>query len=1671
MTNQTNKFTTSTLIANNGPYQTNWGKGSAIVRGPNGDVIGKADIVNNKATYKRILKAADMGQHTIGITYTGDHNYTGGAVDTFTNHVGGSKVSNSPYVTQIVAGPGLFVGPSNGKGTVVISTQPIPSKNINEDLLSISWTITNPNLTPERVTDQSQFTIGGTNGLWLRSRDGTNFVNLMSKINSNEDKHFYSNIHENITLQSNEFGDAGVVYWHNATLISDASYYPFLISHTPQDIVSTGTVTVSLDQTDSHYSGSIGYFGNGTAITLLNASSDNYMKGTVSAHSAGSLSINVTSSLGQGNFSYWQATIDSITRNLNDVAQPWGRVNNGGLSHSNAVQGDGVFTLGSPFTYLGNGLSNEIVQSSGCYYQPSIQPDFASTLFLTFTKNGGIYRATHGIPCLFDDSVGGGISPDNTIARELTPGTYHLQQSSSDCTDSNNTNFTIVVADRKIGAILYSNRTANGGSSWQNGNITLEGITSNIVGIPMYASAYGNNQFIVAGDNDIVYLSQDGISWTVTETGWLGTNWRNAAYGNGTFVLVGQAGRIAYSNDNGVTWTKSPFMGGINADGAVQNLNAVSYSPDLDTFVAVGDGYSIIAFGSDMLQKPVNIDGVTPETPLGTKSSKFALIASSTQSVYGSTIVLKALSDAAYQKTVPVEFFSTFTTESTTTLLTLGTGTWVNTTDAPLVLTTLDTGTHNVFAVWPGEDKFAPTDTTAKPITITVAPGYDIGGIMTINITPNDNTLVEGEGTATIFVSLTTSTLVSGNIQFYADNEPLGTLPIINNSATLAVDNLIAGTYVISAAWPGGIINNLVYEGKSTSTNYTILAGSVLGTPVELNVIPDHGIYLEKQITLIASWNTTTVLAGTATFYANNIQLYSAPIYNNSSTVVIPNTYPVGTSTFKVEWDGNAYDHPRFLPQTSSTNWTVYSRETITNMVLDVNPNPSANIAHTNFKTTFTSPTNLPGTVTFLLNNSFLGRADIINNVASFTTSTISTGTYIASSYYAGSSTTPKYFPATSNTLTLTVSNGYLLEEPIVLTYTTPDIVNENITFSTDISTSTNLSGSQMDFYVDNVRVGYGLVNFNANNNHATTTTTIATTGTHNIQAKWSGGTLNNGHYYSAKSSTVSTITVVGGRDISGVATLVLTSDAVNPGSLTPIRLTATLTTSTQFNGINSGIITFKDISTATARILATGTFVNNIVSATIAAGVISVGTSTLQAVWAGQNVAPRYYGLTSNTLTQHVHYVAATNLNLYVTTPNLVDSLPTTKTNNLYTYYNKGTSATNNTMVAKVVIDNYNTATGMTGTFELRDYFRNLSIATTSTVDYTNTSTSFAITPTRVYIDPLQNEFGGQAPIYVKDGLRWLEFTTNDKAKANNIIQQTLPTYYTKLDRIVIYTNGQRFGDIPNATYNPESSLYGYQVYFNLIHANIDGTSKYYLEPMLDNFISNPKGLGNDAFPYSISQSYWQQGVTPKHAQDWIGDIIFSTWSSLTNVELRVEHYYPTVTFNWDPANFGQYIPGQTTSTQLIALYTNDYNNADAVSSLNTQYSIIQGANSTRFNSQTPASLQHSRLTYQSVSNNHNEYVFWTLNMYGGIPPGEIKLYSFNGYGSIPASQVPAIDTQSTLLATTTATSNGTAVFPGIKLPLGTTHVYAVTTATTQYTAFRGIDPDQVYTYSITRI
>ena len=104
----------------------------------------------------------------------------------------------------------------------------------------------------------------------------------------------------------------------------------------------------------------------------------------------------------------------------------------------------------------------------------------------------------------------------------------------------------------------------------------------------LYAVAYGNSVFVAAGAACEI-ATYDGSAWTrrASPDALCSGQFNGAAYGGGVFVLVGEAGAVFRSTDDGVSWSQVTDLPSSTGD-----LYGVTYTGG--GFVAVGAGGTVL---------------------------------------------------------------------------------------------------------------------------------------------------------------------------------------------------------------------------------------------------------------------------------------------------------------------------------------------------------------------------------------------------------------------------------------------------------------------------------------------------------------------------------------------------------------------------------------------------------------------------------------------------------------------------------------------------------------------------------------------------------------------------------------------------------------------------------------------------------------------------------------------------------------------------------------------------------------------------------------------------------------------------------------------------------------------------------------------------------------------
>ena len=224
-----------------------------------------------KGTYTRTLTAENIGQNGLSAQFKGSGRFAGGASDSFNTHVADANGNNATMgkfqgVTQIVAGPGLYISSPNGQGVVTVSTQPLQTSVNTDTLFDICWT----EAVDSPYGSIGQFTAVGMGGASASSRDGHNWVHMKPFTDCHAIIGVSTEINSNIPdnhLEYNGVSTGGKSYYGRAGINGDAIYTATQLSDQNGPISQTFVSTFIFSAAGTNSSGGGGGGGGGGGTT------------------------------------------------------------------------------------------------------------------------------------------------------------------------------------------------------------------------------------------------------------------------------------------------------------------------------------------------------------------------------------------------------------------------------------------------------------------------------------------------------------------------------------------------------------------------------------------------------------------------------------------------------------------------------------------------------------------------------------------------------------------------------------------------------------------------------------------------------------------------------------------------------------------------------------------------------------------------------------------------------------------------------------------------------------------------------------------------------------------------------------------------------------------------------------------------------------------------------------------------------------------------------------------------------------------------------------------------------------------------------------------------------------------------------------------------------------
>ena len=490
----------------------------------------------------------------------------------------------------------------------------------------------------------------------------------------------------------------------------------------------------------------------------------------------------------------------------------------------------------------------------------------------------------------------------------------------------------------------------------------------------------------------------------------------------------------------------------------------------------------------------------------------------------------------------------------------------------------LSQGSHTVSATYAGDGTYQSStspavtqlvnlNTSSTALTSSANPsawGQSI--TFTATVTPGS-----GSGTPT------------GSVTFKNGTTPISSAPLVNGVAAFVTANLTPGSLTISANY-GGDAN---YSSSSASLNQVVNQAT---TTTSLTSSPNPAS-VNQSITFTATigGQYNGAVTGTVSFMQGTTTLGSSSPVNGKATF---STSFATTGTYQISavYSGDTNN----LGSTSATIGQVVGL-TSTTTALTTSGSPSFVGQPVTFTATVTTTSgSIPDgdTVTFYDGQSALGTGATAHGVASYTTSSLTTGTHSVTATYAGD---PTYQSSTSHAVTQVVKIN--TTSTAIGSSQNPSTYGQSVTFTATV-TATSGSGTptgQVVFKNGTTAIAQVAL---SNGAAAYTTATLAV-GSPSITASYTGDAT-----FGSSSATLS-------QTIGQAATTTALTSSPNPASLSQ-TVTFTATVTAQYSGKLTGTVAFMQGSQTLGTVaLASG---KAIFSTTFS----TTGTFPITAVYAG---------------------------------------------------------------------------------------------------------------------------------------------------------------------------------------------------------------------------------------------------------------------------------------------------------------------------------------------------------------------------------------------------------------------------------------------------------------------
>jgi hypothetical protein len=675
--------------------------------------------------------------------------------------------------------------------------------------------------------------------------------------------------------------------------------------------------------------------------------------------------------------------------------------------------------------------------------------------------------------------------------------------------------FTATLPSTVTGTVTFAEgATILGTVTTSSGVATLSTSTLTVASHTITATYNGDSNNNTATASLVQVVNQNATTITVTTSG-------PSTYGNTVTITAtvptGATGTVTFTNGSTPigTGTVNPSTGTVSVTTSTlptgTNTITASYSGDTSYSAATGTTTQTVS----KITPPITVTTSGPSN-------------------YGETVTITT--------TLPPGTTGTVTITNGSTIV--GTGTINPSTGVATVTTSsLPSGTGTITATYNGD----PNNNTATGSTSQTVNKASSSVVLTSSLNPS----TFGQPvtfTATVPVAST------GTITFHDGATVLGSIAISGGVASLTTSTLATGTHTVTASYAG----DTNYSGSVSAPLSQVVdkVTTVLPAPGVSNTspAPNTSVTITEQV--------PTGVTGTVTFSNGSTVLGTAPIVSGVATLTVP-TLPIGPNPITASVEETA----TYTAATSPATTVTVSKTTPT-VTLTSSANPSTTGQTVVF--TATVPTAATGTVTFSDGSTVIGTVTVVNGVASFPDSALSSGSHTITATYNGDSS---YNSATSAPLVQVVDKGNpTLPAPVVSNPTQTYGGTQTISETVPVGVS-----GPVTFYSGSTVIGTATIV----NGVATITVTNLPVGSNPITASTPG---DDSHNPATSPATIVTVTKT-----TPVLPAPIVSNA-NPNPNTPVTITEQVPT-----GV-TGTVTFSNGST----VLGSAPIVNGVATLTV---------------------------------------------------------------------------------------------------------------------------------------------------------------------------------------------------------------------------------------------------------------------------------------------------------------------------------------------------------------------------------------------------------------------------------------------------------------------------------------